>query len=356
MEVGRGEIQARSILKEHIQSGREITVGALKFCSFAEQNKASGLLTAITTTLQDKPDLDLLVTPEFSLHYPSEEFQECKKTGEEIKSPKTDFVFNIPGVEVVTGKATKADSRKPFVFRSLDNGGFDIADGDPELIQILKQILQLAKQFKTNILLGTVSEKQVINGHEVIHNTLLVINNGGKIVRLRRKITSEVTDYDIAERRVEQAKQEKERVFSDQLERRIEDEEARKTLQLVTLSNKNGDRFTVLPLICRERGSIKQYLQRDWGGKIDVVTVSISEGDDLISKVQQAMTHDPKSESSLGFKTRYRFDMLKEHHNPHAMMIMTDEVKSAVGCFAVDDTNIEVQDKQSVLIVKHNLG
>ncbi len=185
IEVRMIEDQNPAKAKESIRNGREITVGALKFCSFAEQDKATSLLNAIKQALKDEPNLDLLVTPEFSLFYPSDDVQETKKP-DIVNHNKIIIDFGIPGVEALNARTTKADSRKPFSFSPTNNGEFEVSDGDLELIKILQQIRQLAKQFKTNILLGTVSEKQIVDGQEIRHNTLVIIDNEGKIVHLRR--------------------------------------------------------------------------------------------------------------------------------------------------------------------------
>ncbi len=154
---------------------------------------------------------------------------------------------------------------------------------------------------------------------------------------------------------MEQARKQIGQIFAEHPTRKIEDEEARRTLRPIRLSNKNGYQFTVLPVICRERGSIRQYLERNWGDKIDVVTVSISEGDDSINRVQQEMRENPNSNRSSRFKAQYGFGILGKQ-NPSAIMVMSDEVLSAAGCFPVDGRLLEIRDEQSVLIAKHDLG
>lgn len=317
---------------------REIALGVLKFSGQDLENqgkdKAEALLETIRNSLEEH-QLDLLITPEFSLYYDPPHLGD--DLIEKEKEPENfSFLNFLPGVEILNNRF-KNDARQPFSFRfDEEKKEYEIINGDPNLINILNQIKELAKRYKTNIILGTVCEKQVLEGKELYHNTALIIDNNGKIVFLRRKINIDPPDDLTSEERA-RFKKDLEAILSDP-RRKLEEDEASKTLQLLTLTNRQGVPFTVLPLICRERGSLNKHLQKI-EGKIDIVAILISESDDRISdRFRQHLDNQNLSDLE-DFRRKYLVP-LKEN-NPHSLLVMADESGLAAGIFPVENDKKE---------------
>lgn len=198
---------------------------------------------------------------------------------------------------------------------------------------------------------------------------MLVINHEGKIVKLRRKATETVMPALTTEEEAS-LNQRFDRAYDLQTPPPPDpnpayqvylqtETEARQSLSPVTLKTRKGDTVSVLPVICRERGAMRELLARDWGQLIDIVALSIAQGDDRINTMQQlAATTSPQIEAPDDYKrfeARFGFDVLAQRDNPKGVFVIADAADAAdatAGVFPVDvkTTKNEILSNTNVVI------
>ncbi len=224
--------------KEKISKGATVHIlglnaGYLEYSEPTEgasgQEKGSEILSSIEDSLERHPETDFLLLPEYLLY-------------------------------------EKPNNNQPIRLELID-GEYKIREGDEQVVKILERVARFAKQYQVSICPGTFCEEEVIGNETVFHNTAVIIDNEGKIVHRRRKISgSDSVVY--ADGRY----QHKEEGASSALE----------SIEPCVLKTKTGERYSVGLAICAESADPLYYTtlaQR--GGKIDLLAVSQREGGDL---------------------------------------------------------------------------
>ncbi len=363
-----------SRIKEVVHQGREVTLAALRFSFPEERSQEEELLERIQHALEQNPTIDLLVTPEYCLHYShGRENKESEDEHEpvmekEIQVGKVDKYSSLASISVSlkdSGDKGRFSVREPFEFRQEKDGTYSMQAGDPKLIQTVKEIQNLAASHKTNILLGTVCEKRTINEYDLYQNTLLVINHEGEIVKLRRKINE--TDVPTLSNEEQLALKHRFNGTSPSFvdpnpayQAYIQAEtETRQSLSPVTLQTRTGDSMSILPVICAERSGMRELLAKEWGQKIDIVSIAIDEGDDRINTMQHLSTTHAYTKEYKWFKYHFGFDLLANKNNPNGVFVVADAAGAAAGVFSVNQDQQKQKDSfvdsNVVVSLRHNL-
>jgi len=220
---------------------KSIVVGAIKMKS-NDRGNADILLSKINALLKANSKVDLIVTPEYSLY-------------EYVRYGAQSFplrIINRSGSYEVINEAKTAKS------------AINIKNA------ILK-IQALAKEKGFNIVLGTVPEV-VYKGEEgqksnVIFNSQLVIDSNGKIIGVRRKVSGSDSN-----------------TIGNSLAYSL----ALKSVRSFSLTNKNKKSFSILPIICAEKGS-GDLLNKATSYGVDFIVNSESEGDTRYEEITKSI-------------------------------------------------------------------
>jgi predicted amidohydrolase len=174
-------------------------------------------------------------------------------------------------------------------FARKEDGAIQIAEGQEEVVNALRDLQELARVYKTNICVGTVCEKESVQtvGEDgdlsIYHNTAVIINSNGEITQIRRKTTGSESLV----------------ILEEQENNNLVDktkETAMSTITPVDLLNKNGDQFRVMVCICAERSN-KDFYERAVNSEADVLLLVVHEGDDRYmarsrSRLEEGFTSD----------------------------------------------------------------
>ncbi len=228
--------------------GISLTVGALRTNITGDKEGkeenydfARRAVTLIEKTLQENGPLDVLVSPEY-------------------------FLYNHPrisgGIEFYN-----------------DDDHFMIKNGQSEIVIAINRIQELAKEYTTNIVLGTVCESVNLQNDSYFANSLLVINSRGDIQHIRRKTEGSHAIL---------IKNGDEYVWHST--EQIQDDYKPSDVASVVLTSRNNEKFRVLPLICSERSS-DMFWKSVAGENADVITGSIREGDDSLTERFRKMSN-----------------------------------------------------------------
>lgn len=194
---------------------------------------------------------------------------------------------------------------QPLEFEQKDDG-YEIVAGQPEVKTAIKRLQDLAKEAGVNLCIGTVCEKEVIDGIPVYHNTAVIIDNSGKIIHLRRKITgseaimfleekyssdflhksTEIQPHRYGEVLLIPGKD----VFPQTGEQQIVAAaflSALKTIKPIELSTRQGNIFTILVGICAERNE-EVFLRQAGPCLANVIAFVVNEGDDHYTERSKA--------------------------------------------------------------------
>ncbi len=183
-------VQAHFITGEHTPM---LTVAAIKVPVVHQTTPdLSAVLQTINDTVQDVPELDLIITPNYTF---------SKFNGIDLNSPGVRFDY-----DTVTGYYT-------------------IAAGQEEnrVVPVLQEMMQIAETHHVNMVLGTVAEAQ----NEYTFNSQLIIDGTGHIVGIHRSLQDILPQSLTA--------------YAEQ--------QIRETIRSFTLHTQSGTFFSVLPLI-----------------------------------------------------------------------------------------------------------
>ncbi len=179
------------------EAASSVNAAALKYQPRSQPTPDLALLVdKIENTLQANPQLDVLVTPEYSL---------SRYEGDPLGSPAIAFDY-IPQERRYVIAPNQEDNRA---------------------VPTIRQIMNMAKTASANVVLGTVAEEH--NGYT--YNSQLVIDLQGNIIGIHRK-TNEIFPLPVP----------------DYIQH-----QALSSVRAYTLQNRDGGFFTVLPLIGSER-------------------------------------------------------------------------------------------------------
>jgi predicted amidohydrolase len=199
-----------------------------------------GIIDKINRFLLSHGDVDLIVIPEYTL-YPA---------------PNAGYSLSRPyAVEI---RAT-ADGYKVFDTGTVVSRA---------AVTAITQIQEIAKNFRTNIALGTIAEMKYKSddeklGGDIIFNTMLIIDRDGKIAGLRRKVTgSDSLNYDL--------KKPCNTDYAHNL--------ALGTVQPFYLKTREGKTFSIFPVICAENSS-PELLGLAKAFSVELLVISAREGD-----------------------------------------------------------------------------
>ena len=185
---------------------KSISVGAIdlersNFSFENAQNKLNSLLTS-------HPDVELIVTPEFLFYYgyqPDPVIVDCSNS-----------VCNIESI------------------------GTDKSD---ELKEIIEYFIDTANQNNLTIVLGTISERIVVNNINVSISTQLIINKNGQIIG-KHRATKKAEYYSKDVGNCGENPEFCYLVYQAQLE----------TVRTFNVANNKGESFKIIPVICGEKG------------------------------------------------------------------------------------------------------
>jgi len=199
------------------------------------------LKNKIEDILNDDPNIDLFVTPEFTFF------------------SKNSFSSDDAWIKI----------------KELNDGTYDVYEASHSDLSIfIDNIKNLANQHNSNFVLGTFSEH--VDSDEPIgdfrYNTQLIINNEGKIVAIHRKCFGCSVSFQI----IKQPDRGTEGVEDFILD----------TLKPVTLTSHKGFQFEILPLICQERHKEELY-EYEMDFNVDIVAISQAEGDDFYDWISE---------------------------------------------------------------------
>jgi hypothetical protein len=210
-------IQAHFIAGQHAPM---LTVAAIKV-PVAEQTTpdVTAVLQKIKDTVQDVPELDLIITPNYTF---------SRFNGVDLNSPAVRFDYD-------TG-----------------TGIYTIASGQEEnrVVPILQEMMQLAGTHQVNMVLGTVAEAQ----NDYIFNSQLIIDKSGHIIGIHRSLQDGVPQP-----------------LTPSAEQQI-----RETIRSFTLRTASGTFFSVLPLIETEYSDV-ELRNRCEQFDSDIVALSMQE-------------------------------------------------------------------------------
>lgn len=278
-------------LKPHSQ--KEISANVFAFGKKFEYGNYEEKIREVEKTLQAHPDADLVVTPEYFLYSSVEdEWSQKDRAG-------------CPNVRIskVGGET---------VIEMLDE-----AAATKQLVKAIEKLQELAKKYSTNVVLGTFASYVGIfpvNGKEeaVYTPSLIVIDNRGNIAASHYKTTPEwnKTDWQY-------------------------DEVAMASTYPVELSNKKGEKFSVLPIICAEFGSPKIY-DKHRDAKIDILAVPTVNGDDahagkMTNRMQQGKMTEYQLPALEQFREGSSYETIRKNATISGGIAFSQGVGSPIG-------------------------
>lgn len=215
------------------------SVGPYK-CTTQNQNEdAIGLIRRI---LASHPDLDLFVAPEHSFWVQKEE-----RDGKYYHS-------ELPALRIAK------DGSGKYSIQKLDDSQLT-----EELSGYISSLMKLAKDYGTNLVIGTVplTTEEYAPEKSDITNTMVVIGKDGEIAAVRYKVWGSES---LGERDVTGTYE----------------EYALKTAFPIKLESRSREEFTILPFICADFGD-PRIMEQNGGKNVDVVVYSGINGDDILA-------------------------------------------------------------------------
>lgn len=232
----------------------KLNLAAVKFQSSGGV-ESSVLVSKIQTVLNERGDIDLIITPEYTFYQS----------------------YETTPVEINCGSAAKCVVYSTGLGRSQN------------LADAIAQIQDIARTNGVNIVLGTVAEIEYASAHselteDIIYNSQLIISRDGRIVGKKRK-TVEWYSSPNCSYYYHETKLCSQKAYELALD----------TVQAFTLINNGGQEFTILPTICGERDNADML---DIAGEynVDVIADSEREGDVFYEEITRSIqdgTFDP---------------------------------------------------------------
>lgn len=219
-----------------------------------ESSDVTNLINKINKVLADHPDVDLIITPEYSL-YDTKKPVELKQTSSE---------YGVLSSNI-------------------------IVDG-------INRVINIAKANNVNVVLGTFREKTTTGGFlgffgtDVFYNSQLIISGEGKIIGIKRKTTG--SDWSDCSGKT-----------CDPAARNAAYRVALDTTKFFALKAHSGEEFTILPTICAERNNI-DMIERARNYNVDFVVASEREGDASFEIIAQQIQNDEPVDSSWDWAIR----------------------------------------------------
>jgi len=219
------------------------------------RESADQVMNLIKERLEDSPNTDLIITPEYS------------------------FYFN-------------PDIFTPVQFQKNEEGKYEIAGGAEDIIERLRHIQELARKYKSNIILGTISEGEEIDKIPVWYNSAIVINNEGEIIQIRRKTSGSNALESPGNPKItlmrgkeglETLKATQPRTKEDEISLKAY-EKAVSTAKPIEINTKSGESFKILVLICGESRENEDLYQTNQNAEVDFVIQLSGEGDDFLTE------------------------------------------------------------------------
>ncbi len=273
-----------------------IILGSMRVAVIKTTQADVNLVTKIRNLLSSKPLLDLIVTPEYSL-------------------VSSSYNLNTPRIQANC-------TNNVCTLVNINNG--------ENLINTINQIANLAKQYRVNIVLGTLPleeplETENINLKKPVYNSLLVINNKGIIVA--KKLKTQGSDWcnplttgyqDNCIKFSEISALAKEKALNSSLP--------------ISLTTRSGRNFKIFTSICADI-SDQEMAQKAQNANADLFIWSTVNGDDALA-YQTTLKIQSRSSftwSSILANFRYLYITNLNAINSKGFLLSSDTDKNGLG-------------------------